>query len=164
MSGRKPSPCPADCVYGFRAEGQICCQYILLTGRCRPCPPGWKHCTVYERRQGEALPYCTEPRLASPAPAQTQRAQPPKPAKKPKEQPGRRATPAELEAQAAFLRGEREARKLSQEYTAFACGVSVSSVRGWERCVCRANWAKLEQVFPGISVRWQKHRAEEGIA
>ena len=42
---RRPKPC-RGCIYaGWTSSGDACCDYILIVGRRRPCPPG-KECTV----------------------------------------------------------------------------------------------------------------------
>lgn len=35
----------ATCHYHGKCDGRICCDYLLMTGKIRPCPAG-KGCTV----------------------------------------------------------------------------------------------------------------------
>ncbi len=41
------------CAYAVRLSGDWCCDYLNLTGRRRPCPPG-EECTVRAEGGGEA--------------------------------------------------------------------------------------------------------------
>lgn len=58
----KPEKQCSNCYYKFRVNvgenGQMlyACQYILITGRRRPCPPG-PACTVFKEgsRKGEVI-------------------------------------------------------------------------------------------------------------
>lgn len=38
-----------SCQYGGTLSGIFCCDYMLITGHRRPCPP--KDCTEYKRRE-----------------------------------------------------------------------------------------------------------------
>ena len=45
-------PC-GGCIYYYGpSEGTICCNYLLDTGKRRPCPPG-KDCTVRKSRRNK---------------------------------------------------------------------------------------------------------------
>ncbi|MCD7755514.1 MAG: hypothetical protein LUJ09_04175 [Firmicutes bacterium] len=42
---RKNQPCSGCAYYYGNSESDVCCNYLLKTGKRRPCPPG-KDCTV----------------------------------------------------------------------------------------------------------------------
>lgn len=44
----------AHCIYHAVTDGMITCDYILITGHRRPCPPG-KLCTVRLTKEGEKM-------------------------------------------------------------------------------------------------------------
>lgn len=134
--------CPKGCVYHFndRPLAHSYCQYILITGHCRPCPPG-KDCTAYKRGK----PLLPKPVAASPRKPLAQRGRP-------------HLTHGELTAQAETLRQLRREAGLTQPEAARAAQVSRQTYQRWEYGKHAANWKLLENVFPGCAERYEKQK------
>jgi len=140
------SQCPKNCVYGYKTSsetGCLYCQYILVTGHRRPCPPG-QDCTVYERGKRKT------PKVVASSPR--------KPERKSERRPRPHPTHEERKAQAALLFRRRKEAGLSQPAAAKKIGVGTATYKAWEYGRNGAKWERLETVFPGVTEEWQAGR------
>lgn len=100
------------------------CDYLLLTGKRRQCPPG-EGCTRKERGNG-ARP------------------------ESPVEWVGRSIKIHAPDTDGGRLQVYRAAMKLTQKQLAKKTGIPRTTISAWERGTNRVNWGKLEKHIPGI--------------
>lgn len=125
--GYRPGKCPGDCVYSFRESGAVYCQYILITGTRRPCPPG-RGCAAYKVGVGrEPLPFTMQESRREWKPAR-----------------------AELAAQSRTIRELRMRAGLTMKSVALKLGVPTSTYCHWEMGSRPVEMERLKKAFPDV--------------